>query len=44
MIERLKTAGLGYHVDDDKAIDKFGKSEKYTKRFLPSLMILHLNF
>ena len=28
MIEKLKTAGLGYHVDDDKAIDKFGKSEK----------------
>ena len=25
MIEKLKAAGLGYNVDEDKTIDKFGK-------------------
>ena len=29
LIERLENAGLGYHVDADKTVDKLGKNKSY---------------
>ena len=44
MIKKLKAAGLGYNVDDDKAIDKFGKSEKEAISLKLSSALIRLSF